>query len=146
MLLYSAADALRWESLIEKSAHDAKEPAEVIAASRELLEHMRRLCTGVNCRHRGLSEYFGQQYFKTNCEACDVCLNEVKGLADATVTAQKILSCVARAGERFGGEHIIDVLLGADTKRVRRWGHEKLTTYGLLRGPTESRSPACSIN
>ena len=134
VLLYSAADALRWESLIEKSAHDAKEPAEVIAASRELLEHMRRLCTGVHCRHRRLSEYFGQQYLKTNCEACDVCLNEVEGLADATVTAQKILSCVARAGERFGGEHIIDVLLGADTERVRRWGHEKLTTYGLLKG------------
>ena len=134
VLLYSAADVLRWESLIEKSARDAKEPADVIAASRELLEHMRHLCSGVHCRHKKLSEYFGQKYLKPSCEACDVCLNEVEGLADATVTAQKILSCVARAGERFGGEHIIDVLLGADTERVRRWGHEKLTTYGLLKG------------
>jgi ATP-dependent DNA helicase RecQ len=134
VLLYSAADVLRWESLIEKSALDAKEPAEVIAASRELLEHMRHFCSGVHCRHKKLSEYFGQTYPKPNCEACDVCLNEVEGLADATVTAQKILSCVARAGERFGGEHIIDVLLGADTERVRRWGHEKLTTYGLMKG------------
>jgi ATP-dependent DNA helicase RecQ len=106
VLLYSAADVLRWESLIQKSAFDAKEPAEVIAASRELLDHMRRLCTGVYCRHRKLSEYFGQKYVSPNCEACDVCLNEVEGLADATVTAQKILSCVARAGERFGAEHI----------------------------------------
>jgi ATP-dependent DNA helicase RecQ len=134
VLLYSAADVLRWESLIEKSALDAKEPAEVIAASRELLEHMRHLCSAVHCRHKKLSEYFGQTYPKLNCEACDVCLDEVEGLADATVTAQKILSCVARAGERFGGEHIIDVLLGADTERVRRWGHEKLTTYGLMKG------------
>jgi ATP-dependent DNA helicase RecQ len=134
MLLYSAADVLRWESLIEKSAVDAKEPAGVIAASRELLDHMRRLCTGVYCRHRKLSEYFGQEYARPNCEACDVCLNEVEGLADATVTAQKILSCIARAGERFGAEHIVDLLLGANTERVRRWRHEELSTYGLLKG------------
>ena len=134
VLLYSAADVLRWESLIQKSAADAKEPSEVIAASRELLDHMRRLCTGVYCRHRKLSEYFGQKYANSNCEACDVCLNEVEGLADATVTAQKILSCVARAGERFGAEHIVDVLLGSNTERVRRWRHAELSTYGLMKG------------
>jgi ATP-dependent DNA helicase RecQ len=134
VLLYSAADVLRWESLIEKSALDAKEPADVIAASRALLDHMRRLCSGVYCRHRKVSEYFGQNYSRPNCEACDVCLNEVEGLADATVTARKILSCVARAGERFGAEHIVDVLLGANTERVRRWRHEELSTYGLMKG------------
>jgi ATP-dependent DNA helicase RecQ len=134
VLLYSAADVLRWESLIEKSAADASAPGEVIAAARELLEHMRRFCTGVHCRHSRLSEYFGQEYSKPNCEACDLCLNEVEGLADATVTAQKILSCVARAGERFGAEHIVDVLLGANTDRVRRWRHEELSTYGLMKG------------
>jgi ATP-dependent DNA helicase RecQ len=134
VLLYSAADAMRWESLIEKSSLDAREPSEVITASRDLLEHMRRLCTSVLCRHKQLSEYFGQSYAAANCAACDVCLNEVEGLADATVTAQKILSCVARAGERFGGEHIVDVLLGASTERVRRWGHEKLSTHGLMKG------------
>jgi ATP-dependent DNA helicase RecQ len=134
VLLYSAADVLRWESLIEKSALDAQEPAGVIGASRELLDHMRRLCSGVHCRHRKLSEYFGQTYPKPNCEACDVCLNEVEGLADATVTAQKILSCVARAGERFGAEHIVDILLGANTERIRRWRHEELSTYALMKG------------
>ena len=134
VLLYSAADVLRWESLIEKSAADASARVEVIAAARELLEHMRRFCTGVHCRHRKLSEYFGQEYSKPNCAACDLCLNEVEDLADATVTAQKILSCVARSGERFGAEHIVDVLLGANTERVRRWRHEELSTYGLMKG------------
>ena len=134
VLLYSAADVLRWESLIEKSAADAGGAPEIIAASRALLDQMRRICSGVHCRHRKLSEYFGQAYTKPNCEACDVCLNEVEGLADATVTAQKILSCVARAGERFGGEHIVDILLGANTERIRRWGHEQLSTYGLMKG------------
>jgi ATP-dependent DNA helicase RecQ len=134
VLLYSAADVLRWESLIGKSAAEAGAPDEVIAAGRKLLEQMRRLCTGVHCRHRKLSEYFGQEYAKPNCEACDVCLNEVETLADATVTAKKILSCVARVGEGFGAEHIVDVLLGAQTERVRRWRHEELTTYGLMKG------------
>jgi ATP-dependent DNA helicase RecQ len=134
VLLYSAADVMRWESLIEKSSLDAREPAEIIAAARGLLEHMRHLCTSVQCRHKQLSEYFGQPYASASCAACDVCLNEVEGLADATVTAQKILSCVARSGERFGGEHIVDVLLGANTERVRRWGHEKLSTHGLMKG------------
>jgi ATP-dependent DNA helicase RecQ len=134
VLLYSAADVLRWESLIEKSAADAREPADVIGASRALLEQMRRFCGGMNCRHKQLSEYFGQTYAKADCEGCDVCLKEVEGLEDGTVTAQKILSCVARAGERFGAEHIVDVLLGANTERIRRWGHEQLTTYALMKG------------
>jgi ATP-dependent DNA helicase RecQ len=134
VLLYSAADVLRWESLITKSAAEAEAAPEILAASRALLDHMRRLCSGVHCRHRKLSEYFGQEYLKSNCEACDVCLNEVAGLADATLTAQKVLSCVARAGERFGAEHIVDILLGANTERIRRWGHDQLSTYGLMTG------------
>ena len=133
VLLYSAADVIRWESLIEKSAGEAGAPAEVLAASKQLLAHMRQYCAGVQCRHRKLSEYFGQAYRRVSCGACDVCLDEVEGVADGTVAAQKILSCVARAGERFGAEHIIDILLGADTERVRRWHHTRLSTYGLLK-------------
>ncbi|MGZ8453478.1 MAG: DNA helicase RecQ [Candidatus Binatia bacterium] len=133
VLLYSAADVLRWDSLITRNATDADSTPETIAASRQLLDHMRQICSGVHCRHERLSEYFGQAYPKPNCEACDVCLSEVEGLADATVAAQKILSCVARAGERFGIAHIVDVLAGANTERVRRWEHEKLSTHGLMK-------------
>ena len=133
VLLYSAADVLRWDSLITRNTNDAEATPESIAASRQLLDHMRQICSGVHCRHKKLSEYFGQTYPKPNCEACDVCLSEVEGLADATVTAQKILSCVARTGERFGIAHIVDVLAGANTERVRRWEHEKLSTHGLMK-------------
>ena len=80
------------------------------------------------------SEYFGQEFGKSECAACDVCLNEIEGMTDSTVTAQKILSCVARTEQRFGAEHIVDVLLGADTERVRRWSHQEVSTYGLLKG------------
>lgn len=134
VLLYSAADAIRWESLIAKSAAEASAPGGVIAAAKQLLAHIRQYCTAVVCRHRALSEYFAQAYTPPSCGACDVCLNEVEGVEDGTVAAQKILSCVARVGERFGAEHIADVLLGANTERVRRWQHEQLSTYGLLQG------------
>jgi ATP-dependent DNA helicase RecQ len=134
VLFYSAADAMRWDSLIAKSAAEAEAPEAVIAAAQELLTHIRRFCTGTVCRHRRLSEYFGQAYTNPNCGACDVCLEEIEGIADGTVTAQKILSCVARAGERFGAEHIADILLGGNTERVRRWHHEQLSTYGLMQG------------
>jgi ATP-dependent DNA helicase RecQ len=134
VLLYSAADVIRWESLIEKSAAEAEAPEEVIEASRNLLEHMRRFCSGVHCRHLKLSQYFGQSLPKRLCGACDSCLNEIEGLEDATVTAQKILSCVARTGENFGAEYVLDVLLGADTERIRRWRHDQVKTYGLMKG------------
>jgi ATP-dependent DNA helicase RecQ len=134
VLLYSAADAMRWESLIEKAAANADAPEDVIESSRTLLEHMRRFCSGVQCRHRLLSRYFGQSLPNRPCGACDVCLNEVEGLREGTVTAQKVLSCVARTGEHFGAEHIVDVLLGADTERVRRWGHQEVKTFGLMQG------------
>jgi ATP-dependent DNA helicase RecQ len=134
VLLYSAADVIRWESLMDKRAAEAGAGSEVTAAARQLLEHMRRFCTAVRCRHRMLSEYFGQPFEKAECGACDVCLNELDGVADGTVTAQKILSCIARTGQRFGAEHVVDVLLGANTERVRRWHHEQVSTYGLMKG------------
>lgn len=144
VLLYSAADGIRWEQLMERSAResaaggdaadDGSGESDHLAASLELLRHMRRFCSRVACRHRQLTEYFGQEYATERCGACDVCLDEVEGLTDGTVLAQKILSCVARVEQRFGVEHVADVLLGGDTERVRRWRHEGLSTYGLLRG------------
>ncbi len=133
VLFYSAADAMKWESLIRRSAEEAHQPGEVIEAAVEKLMHMRRFCSAAQCRHRNLSEYFGDTYDRTDCKACDVCLDEVEGVADATVTAQKILSCVARVDERFGVGHVVDVLVGADTEMVRRWGHQGLSTYGLVK-------------
>jgi ATP-dependent DNA helicase RecQ len=130
VLLYSAADTLRWQSLIEKSSDEA--PRETAEAARRLLEEMRRFASSIRCRHAALSTYFGQPYAAATCGNCDVCLGEVEGLVDATVLAQKILSCVARTQEGFGIEHVADVLLGAENERVRRWGHERLSTYGLL--------------
>src|SRR5580693_3137257 len=133
VLFYSAADAIRWRSLIERSAEEAAAPPEVVDSAVRLLEEMRRFATVVRCRHGGLSAYFGETYQHANCGACDFCLDEVEGVADSTVLAQKVLSCVARVEQRFGVEHVVDVLSGASSERVRRLSHEKLSTYGLLK-------------
>ncbi len=128
ILFHSPADVLRWQSLIERSA--SPESAE---AEGRLLEHMRRYCHPSKCRHRSLSEYFGQRLEPTNCGACDVCLDETGGLQDGTVEAQMILSCVARVGQRFGVGHVADVLRGAQTQSILTNAHNRLSTYGLMR-------------
>ncbi len=133
VLFYSAADVLRWQSLLERSAEEAEVPPEVAESGKQLLEEMRRFATVVRCRHGALSAYFGEACREQSCGACDVCLGEVEGVADATVLAQKVLSCVARVEQRFGVEHVVDVLIAADNERVRRWRHEELSTYGLLK-------------
>jgi ATP-dependent DNA helicase RecQ len=133
VLFYSAADVLRWQGLIDRSAEDADNPPEVIDNGRQLLEEIRRFATVVRCRHAALSAYFGETYAKPGCGACDLCLGEVAGAADSTVLAQKVLSCVARVEQRFGVEHVVDVLTGAANERVRRWRHQELSTYGLLK-------------
>jgi ATP-dependent DNA helicase RecQ len=133
VLFYSAADMLRWQSLLERSALEAEAPAEVAENGTQLLEQMRRYATVVRCRHAALSEYFGESYKKSDCGSCDLCLGEVEGLADATILAQKALSCVARVEQRFGVEHVVDVLVGAENERVRRWRHHELSTWGLLK-------------
>jgi len=133
VLFYSAADVIRWQELLQWSAEQANAPPEVVENGRELLEGIRRFATVVRCRHAALSSYFGENYQAPNCGACDLCLGEAEGVADASVLAQKVLSCVARVEQRFGVEHVVDVLTGADNERVRRWHHEKLSTHGLLK-------------
>jgi len=136
VLLYSSADVFSWESLVRKSAAesdlDEQEQERHVAAQMEHLHAMRRYAQAARCRHAALSEYFGQAYAAAACGACDVCLGETESLADATVTAQKILSCVARVGERFGVRHVCEVLRGAKTDGVLRHGHDRLSTFGLL--------------
>jgi len=133
VLFYSAADVIRWQELLQWSAEQANAPPQVVESGKQLLEGIRRFATVVRCRHAALSAYFGEVYQAPTCGACDLCLGEVAGVADATVLAKKALSCVARVEQRFGVEHVVDVLTAADNERVRRWNHEKLSTYGLLK-------------
>ena len=83
----------------------------------------------LTCRRRVLLGYFGEER-REDCGNCDICLDPPERF-DGTVVAQKALSCVYRVGERFGTRHVIEVLRGADTDRIRRLGHERLSTYGI---------------
>ena len=76
-----------------------------------------------------LLEYFGET-LNEPCGNCDACL-EPADTFDGTEAAQKVLSAVYRTGERFGGGHVIDVLLGDDTVKVKRFGHDQLPTFGV---------------
>jgi len=69
------------------------------------------------CRRIPLLTYFGEDYSTEKCDMCDNCLAGEKKLVDITIPAQKFLSCVKRADEIFGANHIIDVLRGSQSKR-----------------------------
>ncbi|MDQ7014675.1 MAG: DNA helicase RecQ [Planctomycetota bacterium] len=137
VLLYSSADAIRWSRLFTMSAEESGSPPEVLQAQLDLLEGIQRLASGMTCRHKALSEHFDQPYPLPDCNACDVCLGENAAAPDATVIAQKIISCVARAiqhsGFGFGASHIVDVLRGSRTAKILDRGHDQLSTYNLLR-------------
>jgi ATP-dependent DNA helicase RecQ len=127
VLLYSAADFMRWRVMLEGNG-------ELTDASVALLRHMERYASAVGCRHRHLAEYFGDSYPDGRCGACDYCLDELEEAAEPVVLARKILSCVARVGQRFGAAHVAGVLRGQATGQIAARGHDRLSTFGLLEG------------
>jgi ATP-dependent DNA helicase RecQ len=127
VLIASPADFLRWKSLLETNN-------ELSESNRQHLREMERYTAATHCRHRALVEYFGQSYpTGTACGACDWCLGELERIDEAVVVAQKILSCVARVGQRFGVAHVAAVLHGDATDAVLTRGHRELSTFGLLK-------------
>jgi ATP-dependent DNA helicase RecQ len=94
---------------------------------------MEQFCSGVACRHRAIVGYFGQELPGENCGACDVCLGDLDLVEGATTIAQKVLSCVLRLDERFGADYTAKVLAGSAEARILELGHDRLSTYGLLK-------------
>ena len=96
----------------------------------ERLEHMTAYCKTRGCLRACLLNYFGEDA-PSRCEKCSNCKSEFKTF-DVTTDAQKILSCVVRTGERFGAQVVTDVLRGRETEKVKAFGLDELSTFGLL--------------
>ncbi len=133
VLLHSMADFMTWKYIIEKPPEEGEADPQHVASSIRHLRDMQNYCSSAVCRHRALVGYFGQTYPAASCGACDICLGDAEVVADALIIAQKILSCVARVKERFGVGHVAHVLHGDAGQAVTKWGHDQLSTYGLLK-------------
>jgi ATP-dependent DNA helicase RecQ len=129
LLLFSAGDIAKQTHFLDEIT-DARE-REVARAQLRQIVHYAESST---CRRAELLAYFGETFPLDNCGACDNCL-EPRETYDGTIAAQKFLSCIYRIAQnsRFsvGLNHIVEVLTGAETEKIRRWGHDRLTTYGI---------------
>ena len=99
------------------------------AISMEKLDKSVKYASHNVCRRRQLLEYFGESYTEENCGACDICMGNVEKV-DITTDAQIVMSAISRTGQYFGIGHIIDIVAGADTKRIRELQHNEIKTYG----------------
>ena len=124
LLLYGLRDVVMVRGLLETSENEEQKRVEL-----HKLNAMVDFAEALTCRRRVLLNYFGE-HLADDCGNCDVCLNPPMRY-DATVDAQKALSCVYRVGQRFGLQHVIQVLRGAKTERIRRLRHDQLSTFGI---------------
>ena len=129
-LCYGLQDVVMLRKLIDAPGPDGVEVDELYRRrSAQQLDTMLGYCEVTACRRQRLLAHFGE-VMPEPCGNCDTCLWPPETF-DATVVAQKALSCVARTGQRFGAQHIIEVLRGGAAERVLRLGHDKLSTYGI---------------
>ncbi len=129
VLLFSAGDVMKQTRFI-----DEKPSAKERNIAHEQLRQMVHYAESSGCRRGELLGYFGEQSAQDDCGGCDNCLSP-RDTYDGTLAAQKFLSCLYRirqhSGFEFGINQIVEVLAGAETEAIRKWGHEKLSTYGI---------------
>jgi ATP-dependent DNA helicase RecQ len=135
VLLYSPSDAARLHGFINQVTNEQEQ-----SVARKHLTKLIEFCESAGCRRIQLLQYFGETYQGIDgealeeCGACDNCLTPRERM-NGTLEAQKFLSCVLRihqkSGFHVGMQHVIDVLCGADTEKVRKWEHQTLSTYGI---------------
>lgn len=124
-MLYGMEDVVRRRAMIEDG--DADESHKRV--ERHKLDALVGFCESARCRRQILLDYFGEKRADP-CGACDVCEHPVAQF-DATIPAQKILSCVYRTGQRFGAAYLVDILLGNKTERAETFGHIHLPVFGI---------------
>ncbi|NEX60642.1 DNA helicase RecQ [Noviherbaspirillum galbum] len=123
-MVYGLQDVVQQRRLIEESEAEAN--FKRIQSAK--LDAMLGLCETSSCRRVRLLNYFGQE--ATPCGNCDTCLNPPQAF-DATVQVQKLLSTIYRVDQRFGAGHVIDVLRGTESEKIKQWRHDKLSVFGV---------------
>ncbi|MGO1746667.1 MAG: DNA helicase RecQ [Microbacterium gubbeenense] len=127
-MAYGLGDVVQQRRMIQQGGGDRT----LQMRQNQHLDAMLALCETVSCRRQNLLGYFGQQ--SEPCGNCDTCLEPPKTW-DGLVAAQKLMSTIVRLererGQSFGAGHLIDILRGKENDRVRRFGHDKLATYGI---------------
>jgi len=124
LMLYGPEDIALRSRFIEQS--DAPDPRKRM--ERQKLDALLGLAETAGCRRQVLLSYFGDRC--EPCGNCDTCAEPPK-LFDGTIAAQKALSCIYRTGERFGQSYIVEVLLGVENERIARFGHDRISTFGI---------------
>jgi ATP-dependent DNA helicase RecQ len=125
-LFYSGGDYGIWKRILGNEEQEARE------ISLRKLNDIYQYCAGVECRHGAILNYFGQYLERDDCAACDVCLGDLDCMKEALIIGKKILSCIVRLEERFGGDYTAAVLIGSTDQRILANGHDALSTYGIL--------------
>ncbi|WP_392430814.1 ATP-dependent DNA helicase RecQ [Edwardsiella piscicida] len=126
LLFYDPADMAWLRRCLEEKPEGAQKEIE-----RHKLNAMNAFAEAQTCRRLVLLNYFGEGR-QESCDNCDICLDPPKRY-DGLLDAQKALSTVARVGQRFGIGYVVEVLRGANSARIREWGHDKLSVYGIGR-------------
>jgi ATP-dependent DNA helicase RecQ len=125
-MAYGLSDIVQQRRMIDESTGaDAFKRVSVAK-----LEALVSLAETTGCRRARLLGYFGEETTGLRCGNCDNCISPPK-VWDGGVVAQKLLSCVYRTGQRFGAMHLIDVLIGRLTDKVKQFGHDKLSVFGI---------------
>jgi ATP-dependent DNA helicase RecQ len=124
-MTYGIADVMNLLRLID--AGEASERQRRI--ERQKIEALIGYCETVSCRRQVLLGYFGERDHPP-CGNCDNCREPVASW-DGTIAAQKALSAIYRTGQRFGAHYLVDMLLGSDSDRIKRLGHDRLKTFGV---------------
>ncbi|ACS84059.1 ATP-dependent DNA helicase RecQ [Musicola paradisiaca] len=131
-LFYDPADMAWLRRCLEEKPASAQ-----LDIERHKLNAMGAFAEAQTCRRLVLLNYFGENR-QQPCGNCDICLDPPKRY-DGLVDAQKALSCVYRAGQRFGMGYIAEVLRGANNQRIREFGHDKLPVYGIGKDKTQEQ-------
>jgi ATP-dependent DNA helicase RecQ len=124
LLLFGTQDAAMARYQMEQGRNEEQKRIEL-----HKLNAMVGFGESQSCRRRVLLGYLGETLAE-DCGNCDVCLDPPERF-DGTEAARKVLSCVYRVRQSFGMKHVVDVLRGADNERIRKFGHERLSTYGI---------------